>query len=215
MPEAWALATEEVAEQFEDLAHQRQADRLGMWTFLTTEALLFGAVFVCFAAYRLGSPAVFHEAAGELYLWIGAGNTVLLLLSSLSMSLAILAAEEERARPVAVWLTLTALLGLAFLGLKGWEYWLDWRGGTIPGAGFQAAKFSAPAPATMFFVCYLILTGMHVLHLSAGVLLVAWLLIQQRRGRLRPRLVELGGLYWHFVDVVWLCIFSAFYLAGP
>lgn len=214
MPELSPVAAE-VEQQFDHLEQQREAARLGMWAFLASEVLLFGALFTAYTVYRSAYPAAFTEASRHLWLSIGAVNTALLLVSSVTMSLAILAAEAGRRRAVALLLLATALIGLLFLGLKGVEYWLDYRGGIVPGARFHEARFADPGPSALFFVLYFALTGAHVLHLLAGILLVLGLLVLHARGRLKPQQVELGGLYWHFVDVVWIVVFTSFYLGHP
>lgn len=168
--------------------------QLGMWVFLAGEALMFGALFMALAVCRWLNPAAWRDMSAQLHLWLGTANTALLLTSSLTMALAVEAARQgRRAGPL---LLATALLGLAFLGVKGTEYLLEIRDGLFPGK----------LPMQMYFLA----TFLHGLHLAVGCAATLWLAL--RRSAVA---VELVGLYWHFVDVVWVFLFPLFYLAAP
>lgn len=204
-----------VAHQFDDAEQQREAATLGMWTFLVTEVLLFGGLFTGYTVYRLQYPRAFAEASRHLYMWIGTANTAVLLLSSFAMALAVRAAAERSRRATAALLGLTIALGATFLGLKGLEYGLDIREGLVPGAAFHAEGFSDPAHAQLFLVFYWAMTGLHAAHMTAGIGVLGVLLVLVLRGRLPAtgsNTVEMAGLYWHFVDVVWLFLFPLLYL---
>lgn len=201
--------------QFDDLAQQRQAGTLGMWVFLATEAMLFGVLFLGYAVYRREYPAAFAEGSRHLYVWLATANTAVLLTSSLTMFLAVQAAREGRRRALLVSLALTVALGTAFLAIKGVEYALDVQDGTLPVAAFDPGRFVDPTRAQLFLVFYWVMTALHATHLLIGVGLLVVLSLLARRGAFTPEQhdgLELGGLYWHFVDLVWVFLFPSLYL---
>jgi cytochrome c oxidase subunit III len=202
---------------FEDLNQQHEASTLGMWMFLATEFLFFGGIFCAYAIYR----AMYHEAwkAGAHHQnWqIGAANTVVLIGSSLTMALAVWAAQTNR-RKLTVWmLILTLILGGAFLGVKGFEYAEHIHEGLFPGANFT---YVDPDPALtpgvqLFMVFYFAMTGMHALHMVIGAGLLIYFIYRAWRGDFGDEYygpVEVMGLYWHFVDIVWIFLFPLLYL---
>jgi cytochrome c oxidase subunit III len=213
-----------LAPQFDDLAQQRGADRFGMWLFLVTEALLFGGLFTGYTVYRIWFPREFAAASSRLNLLIAAVNTLVLLASSLTMALAVHAAKAGTRRTLTRCLALTALLGLGFLGLKVVEYTGDVREHLVPGPRYfrpeEWLAMDPPAQPTrvqLFLIFYYVMTGTHAVHLIVGVGLVGWLLARALRGRLTPaRYVqaEVVGLYWHFVDLVWIFLLPLLYLIG-
>lgn len=216
MPEPSA-AEKYLEPQFDDLEQQREAAGLAMWGFLVTEVMFFGGLFTAYLVYRMNYPQAFSEASHHLYMWIGAVNTAILLASSLTMALAVWAAGADARRSQVVFLALTLFLGLAFLGLKGYEYHLDVHDRILPGAMFDASKFEDPAHAEMFMVIYFIMTGIHALHLLIGVGVVVVIMVQAWRGRYSAEYynpVEMTGLYWHFVDIIWIYLFPLLYLIG-
>jgi cytochrome c oxidase subunit 3 len=203
--------------QFATAEQQRSASVLGMWVFLATEVLLFGGIITAFLATRVFYPHEFERAAGRLNVLIGGINTVVLLASGLGMALAVHAAQKGQRWATLTWLGLTALLGLGFLGLKGYEYFADWRDGLVPRTdGFDPGDVT-PGRLTLFMLFYFVLTGLHAVHLSVGLGLVSWLAVRVMRGEL-PRagatVAEVVGLYWHFVDVVWIILLPVLYLSG-
>lgn len=203
-------------EQFDDIAQQEEAATLGMWVFLGTEMMMFGALFLAYTVYRITYPHAFAEASHHLYKSIGTVNTSILLTSSLTMALSVLAASEGRRRGNLGLLALTLLLGSTFLALKWTEYYLDWTDEHIfPVASFDPTKFVDPWHAQLFFVFYWVLTGLHVVHLSAGLVLLSVLLVLAWRGRFTPEQhdpLKIGGMYWSFVDVVWIFLYPLLYL---
>jgi cytochrome c oxidase subunit 3 len=203
-----------LASHFDDLEQQREASTLGMWVFIVTEVMLFGGLFACYAAYRwLYHPAVV-DGSHHMTLVIGAVNTAVLIVSSLMMALAVQAAQlGQRGRSV-VCLALTALLGLVFLGLKAWEYWIHYQEGLVPGRLWSYEGAHADAVQGFFFLYY-VMTGLHAVHLTVGVGLVAVLTVLAWRrhfSALYHTPVEVIGLYWHLIDIIWVFLFPLFYL---
>lgn len=204
------------AEQFVDIRQQREANLLGMWLFLATEALLFGGLFLAFAVHRARFPDAFAEAAGHLGLFLGAVNTAVLLSSGLTMALADAFAAKGRRREVLIHIGLTMVLALAFLAIKGYEWRHEYAQGLMPllGLTFEYRGANA-AGAQMFFDLYYAMTGLHALHMLIGVGLLAWLLAAAAKWRepaRAARQVRIAGMYWAFVDVVWLFVFTCLYL---
>jgi cytochrome c oxidase subunit 3 len=207
---------EAVAEHLASYEQQVEVGRLGMWLFLATEIMIFGAIFLSIAVYRLIYWEDLAEATHHLKLWIGGINTGLLLTSSLFMALAVVAARRERLGRARGLLLLTALLGLLFLGLKGYEYSLEYQEGLMPGVG---PPFPLPSPPQQLFLnIYFAGTGLHALHVTVGISLLLWLnwSLRKRRPHLPPshERVESVGLYWHLVDIVWVFLYPALYLIG-
>lgn len=218
MPEQTALHSEgDLAEQFDDLAQQREAATLGMWTFLATELLLFGGLFVGYAAYRHAYGEAFYEAAGHLYVSLGSINTAVLLGSSLMVALAVHAAEHGKNNATAGWLLAAIGLGAIFLGIKGTEYYLEYREHLVPWLDFRF-EGENPEQAKLFFVFYFFMTGLHAIHMIIGMSVLAVIAFLARIGRFSRRYytpVEIAGLYWHFVDIVWVFLYPTFYLVNP
>jgi cytochrome c oxidase subunit 3 len=181
--------------QFEDAARQEHATRLGMWAFLGSELMFFAALFGLFGALRSAHPVEFHIASRHMKTALGTLNTGVLLTSSLTVVLAIDALRHERERLARVLVAVTMLLGAAFLVFKGIEYADHFREGLVPGR-------------ETYFDLYYGMTGLHALHVLAGLVILGALF------RAEERKLELGALYWHFVDVVWLFLWPAFYLIG-
>jgi cytochrome c oxidase subunit III len=205
-----------VAHQFDDAVQQKEAATLGMWVFLVTEALFFGGLFAAYVVYRSSYPAAWTEASHELDVLLGGVNTAILICSSLTMALAVQAAQLGRRRSLVVFLALTMLLGAAFLGIKALEYHDKWTHHHVPGHGFA---FGGPdaRQVELFFAIYFAMTGMHALHMVIGLGLLSNLVRQAARGRFGGAYytpVEMVGLYWHFVDIVWIFLFPLLYLLG-
>jgi len=202
--------------QFDDLNQQRETADLGMWVFLGTELMFFGGVFLAFTIYRLTYAKAFAEAATHLDLVLGSINSFVLLTSGFLFSAAISAFETRRRVLTLFLLSLVILVGLTFLVIKGFEYREDWAHGFLPGSSFSYAG-AARDSIELFFVLYFIATGLHALHLMIGIVLtlVLMLIIFLSWFR-RERQVPIGvfGLYWHFVDFIWMFIFPLFYLLG-
>ena len=232
------------AHHFEDAAQQRHAATLGMWTFLVTEILFFGGLFMAYSIYRWSFPAAFAAASHHLDIVLGTVNTAVLICSSLTMAMAVHSAQMGNGRSLIAYLVLTMILGTAFLGIKGVEYAHKFEEHLVPGASFrlppeppgaghvvdhdQVVAAGVPSMeypeaeelarhAQIYFSLYFAMTGMHALHMVIGLGLLMWLALGARRGRFAPGAdapVEIVGLYWHFVDIVWIFLFPLLYLIG-
>ncbi len=206
-------------EQFDDLEQQHDANTMGMWIFLATEVLLFGALFMGFTAYRITFTRAFDLASKDTIYWIGTLNTGVLLTSSLFMALSVHAVHRGNRKALVVYLLLTLLLGLTFLGLKGLEYYQDYLNGSVPHVRFDW-KYGTQANAhhgELFWMFYFFMTGLHAVHLTVGCGLVTIIAFLSWRGKFTPQNyspVELTGLYWHFVDIVWVFLYPLLYLSG-
>ncbi|HEY3800944.1 MAG TPA: cytochrome c oxidase subunit 3 [Caulobacteraceae bacterium] len=204
-----------LAEPYAQPRQQREADFLGMYVFLGTETMLFGALLALVYAYRVAHPEASQVAARHLKIWIATANTAVLLTSSLAVAIAVVAARHGKRRMVGVAFMIAVLLGLTFLGLKGWEYLQDFQEGLAPGIG--APSPLRHGPAALFLDLYFVATTLHAIHLTIGLGALSWVAAMVLRGKVDvPRqavVVEMTGLYWHFVDIVWLFVFPIFYLA--
>jgi len=203
-----------LAHHFEDMDQQREASSLGMWAFLVTEVMFFGGVFAGYAIYHTLYPEAFGEASKKLSVVLGATNTAVLICSSLTMAFAVRSAQLNQRRQLVLFLTLTIILGSVFLGIKAVEYSHKIHEHLVPGRSFV---FEGPhgGGAGMFFSFYFVMTGLHALHMVIGLGLMTWLLIHAQRGRFTSEYhspVENCGLYWHFVDIVWVYLFPLLYL---
>jgi cytochrome c oxidase subunit 3 len=196
------------------MRQQRESATLGMWVFLATEVLFFGGLFAAYLVYRIWYPSTFGEASRHLHLSFGATNTVVLITSSLTMALAVHASALGKRSTLVLCLVLTMLLGAAFLGVKSIEYYQKFTEHLIPGPGFT---FDGPDPlhAQIFFSLYFAMTGLHALHMIIGLGVLTVILVMALRGRFSAAWntpVEVSGLYWHFVDIVWIFLFPLLYL---
>jgi cytochrome c oxidase subunit 3 len=204
------------AHQFDDVAQQHEASWLGMWVFLATEVMFFGGMFLGYTLYRAAYPQAFASASNHLDLWLGTINTAVLICSSFTMALAVRAAQLGNRKPVIIFLILTMVLGVGFLGIKFTEYYSKFVEHLVPGSAF-AYEGSLASAAEIFFSFYFAMTGMHALHMIIGLGLLTVLVVKASRGRFSPAYhtpVELIGLYWHFVDIVWIFLFPLLYLVG-
>ncbi len=219
-----------VAHHFENLEQQHEVGALGMWLFLGSEILFFGGIFTAYAVLRSGSSDPFAAASKQLSATLGAVNTAVLLTSSLTMAMAVWAAQAGKRPLLQVFLALTLLFGGAFLGIKGYEWYHEYEEHLVPGQSFGKAKgnYVLTDPTTekpippekikamqMFFVFYFSITGLHALHMIIGLAVLGIQLALSLRGSFgvvdyMP--IELSGLYWHFVDVVWIFVFPLLYL---
>jgi cytochrome c oxidase subunit III len=205
---------ETLAHQFDDVEQQREASTLGMWIFLATEVLFFGGLILSYSVYRTLYFPAFAEASRHLDVVLGALNTAVLLCSSLTMAMAVHQAESGNAKSLMRFLGVTMLLGTIFLAIKFYEYYEKYKEGLIPGVHFTWPSNDA-GHASLFFIAYFIMTGMHALHMIIGIGVMSALAMLARKGRFTTAYytpVELGGLYWHFVDVVWVFLFPLLYL---
>jgi cytochrome c oxidase subunit 3 len=187
---------------------RRHAFRVAVWLAIASEALLFSGLFMLYASYRSEHSTAFHLAAAEDVSWIGGTNTMILLTSSFAMAVAIHFARLGRRGVARGWAAGVIVLGCAFLAFKGYEWSLHLRDGIAPGA---AGDLEGVRGASLFFTLYYLMTGLHALHVIAGMLFVAWARHRTRRDD-DPLAIELVGVYWHFVDVVWVFLWPLFYL---
>lgn len=258
----------ELRHHFETARQQKEAATLGIWVFLVTEVMLFGGIFMAYIVYRWAFPEIWAESASHLNTPLGTVNTVVLLVSSLTVALAVNAAEEGKRRTLLTMLGITIVLGFAFLGIKGYEYSekfahcsgyanpLAWATGgaalgetecLVPGRAFvfpeeheaAAAGEAAAAPTEgaaqaepignvigaavptqktphqLFFFLYFVATALHAVHMLIGLTIVSTLTFLAWRGKFTPVYytpVEIGGLYWHLIDIIWVFLFPLFYL---
>ena len=213
-----------LAHQFEDLAQQQDADTLGILLFLVTEIMFFGGLFASYAIYRWLYFAAFEGGSHILDIRLGATNTVVLLGSSLTMALSVRSAQTGNRRALVWFLVLTMILGGIFLGVKAYEYNQKFVEHIVPGLDLapEGAVLTRMAPggvqhAELYFIFYFAMTGLHALHMIIGMGLLLWLVLRSRKGGFTPQYfapVEVVGLYWHFVDIVWIFLFPLLYLIG-
>ena len=207
--------------QFEDIEQQRDAGNFGMWVFLATEMLFFGGVFTGYIIYRSLYYSGFAAGSRGLEIDLGAAMMFVLLASSFTMAMAVHAAREGKHRPLIGFLTATIILGVAFLGMKFTEYFHKWQEHMVPGLNFHPALESlrgAPERTVEMFMCfYFFMTGLHALHMIIGIGLLTVMAVLARRGKISREnynRVEVSGLYWHFVDIIWIYLFPLLYLIG-
>jgi cytochrome c oxidase subunit 3 len=205
--------------QFETASQQHEAAILGMWTFLATEVLFFGGALLAYAIYRSHYHAAFSFGSDHLKEVLGAANTAVLLTSSLTVALAVHFTHHKRRGAVLACLGLTLLLGLAFLAIKGTEYKLEYDEHLVPAINFHIDPAEAPHVSIphveLFMIFYFILTLIHATHMLIGIGLLSWLSFKTRREKFlhdHPNTVEIIGLYWHFVDLVWIFLLPLLYL---
>jgi cytochrome c oxidase subunit III len=214
-----------LSQQFDDVEQQSEASVLGMWLFLATEVMFFGGLLTAYAVYRINAfKGEFALASKELNVVLGCINTVVLLTSSLTMALAVRASQLRARRELVQWLVLTMILGAAFLGIKAVEYTADYHEHLIPGLNFQVPEKQRslvdqegldPGKMELFFVLYFFMTGLHAIHLIIGIVLVgvmAWLSWRGWFSGGGATQIEVTGLYWHFIDIVWVFLYPLLYL---
>jgi cytochrome c oxidase subunit III len=203
---------------FDDMEQQAEASTLGMWVFLVTEIMFFGGLFMAYIVYRSAYPDAFEEGSAHLSIFWGGLNTAVLIFSSLTMALAVRAAQVDLSPRTQVgWLLATMGLGSVFLGVKVIEYSDKFREGIVPGPNFNAAIWTHPSGVEMFYSLYFIMTGLHALHMIIGIALmavIAWMAWRRQFSSAYYTPVEVSGLYWHFVDIVWIFLFPLLYLIG-
>lgn len=208
------MSLRRLGEQFESLAKQDHAARLAMWVFLASEILLFAALFALYTSYRAMYPDDFARAASHNNLAIGTINTLILITSSATVALALLTVRLGRARLTAGLLLFSIACGLVFLVLKGVEYRQHFHEGFYPGVGYRNMELPGYG-ARLFFTLYFLITGLHAFHVIVGLLVLSWLAVGSLRGEFGPDNqvhFELGTLYWHLVDVIWIFVWPLLYL---
>ena len=204
-----------LADHFLEPTQQVEAGKLGMWLFLATEVLFFGGLFVAYAIFHSLHPELFKAAHHFLDVRLGAINTVVLLFSSLTVVLAIHAAQQNKTKMVALNLIVTIACACLFLCVKYVEYAHKFHMGLLPGYYFTNAMVPNPDQAHIFFGIYFLMTGLHGIHVIIGIFVLAWLLKRTYRGDFNSQYyapLEICGLYWHLVDVIWIFLFPLLYL---
>jgi len=216
LPEAVHPHHPALAHHFDNLEQQKEASTLGMWVFLVTEVLFFGGLFITYCVYRNWYSDAFAAASHELDVTLGTINTAVLITSSLTMALAVRAAQLGQRRLLMILLVATMALGAVFLGIKGVEYYHKFAEHHIPGPAFQFEKEHF-RHAQLFFSLYFVMTGLHALHMIIGIGVMLVMLWWAWNGTITAEYnapIEISGLYWHFVDIVWIFLFPLLYLIG-
>ena len=205
-----------LAHHFDSYEQQKESATLGMWTFLVTEILFFGGLFAAYTLYRYNFPSAFRAGSHELDITLGCFNTVVIIASSLTMALAVRGGQMGKGKLAAVFLVLTLILGSVFLVVKAFEYHDKFVHHHVPGPTFHFEGAEANH-VQMFFSLYFAMTGLHALHMIIGIVLVGYVATRAAAGAYTPEnhnFLEGTGLYWHFVDLVWIFLFPLLYLIG-
>lgn len=213
----------ELQHHFANMDQQRNAASLGMWVFLGTEIMFFGGMFLAYLIYRIWYFNEFAIGSRSLDIWLGTINTIVLICSSLTVALSVRAAQRGRRKTLIGLIIATIIFGLGFLFIKGIEWYQKFEEHHIPGSSFSINDLIQKYPnvpldphhAQLYFSLYFALTGLHALHMIIGVGIFIVLLVMAWRGKFTPEYhtpIEIGGLYWHFVDIVWIYLFPLLYL---
>jgi len=203
-----------VPHHFESAEQAYESSKTGIWLFLATEILMFGGLFVAYIMYRGLYPATFFECSQHLNRVLGAVNTVVLICSSFTMAMAVQKIQENKRKTTAILLILTILFAATFMVIKYFEYSHKIHEGLLPGAHFSYEAIKAPK-ADLFFSLYFMMTGLHGIHVLVGIGIIGWILIRTQRGDFNKQYytpVDLTGLYWHLVDLIWIYLFPLLYL---
>ncbi len=201
---------------FADFKQQYESALLGMWAFLITEILFFGGVFLAYTIYRGEYPLAFAAGSHHLSIFLGCLNTAVLISSSFTMVMAVHSARIGKKNLTSIFLILTLILGCVFLGVKAIEYHDKFINHIVPNDSFHFHGFEGPG-IRIFYSLYFALTGLHALHMIIGVVLLTIILIQNMCGKFSAEYnspIDMFGLYWHFVDIVWIFLFPLLYLIG-
>jgi cytochrome c oxidase subunit III len=219
-----------VHHHFADFAQQREASNFGMWLFLLTEIMFFGGMFAAYLIYRNWYYPAFVAGSHWMIIWAGTLNTTVLICSSFTMAMAVYSAEMRNQKALLRYLVVTFLLGCVFLGIKAYEWHDEWEHKHVPGLNFSTAEFTHVDPrypqdkplaqdmaekTQAYFSLYFLLTGVHALHMLIGVSILVFVMYRARQGAFTSgnmNFVENFGLYWHFVDIVWIFLFPLLYL---
>ena len=211
-----AIATHspELQHHFSSMEQQIEASVMGMWVFLITEIMFFGGMFCGYMVYRYQYYSAWAAGSQKMDFWWGTLNTIVLLCSSLTMAMAVRSAQLGRRKAIVIFLLITILFGLGFLGIKGIEYHGHWTEHQFPGLNWAWPEANSHLVA-LFFSFYWAMTGFHALHMVIGVGLVSWIAYHAWQGRYNSEYytpVEVVGLYWHFVDIIWIYLYPLLYL---
>ena len=211
-----AVATPALLSHFDDLQQQDDTTKLGMWTFLATEVMFFGGMFLAYILFRWKYHGAFAVGSNELYKYLGFANTCVLLCSSLSMALAVDFSKLGKLRLAIINMIITMICGVIFLGVKAVEWTIDYQDKLIPGIAWapeHIPKGIDPLNVELFFVLYFAMTGLHALHMIIGIAAIGILAYMIYKGNFADgTTVESLGLYWHFVDLVWIFLYPLLYL---
>jgi cytochrome c oxidase subunit 3 len=218
-----AVAQHSLQHHFADMEQQRDSSTLGMWIFLVTEIMFFGGLFAAYLIYRIAHPAAWEMGSTHMEFKYGTINTVILLCSSFTVAWAVHSIQIGRQKMTAILLLCTVIMGLCFLGIKGIEYHNHWEEGTIPGPWWHynvvhnpdGTTSPAPNELQLFFFLYFVMTGLHALHVTIGIVILAFIAYFAWKGKYTAEYhnpVHISGLYWHFVDLVWIYLYPLLYL---
>jgi len=203
-----------LAHHFDNIRIQNHAVRLGMWLFLGTEVLLFAGLFLGYTVYRWLYLGAFDVGSHELNIWLGMLNTIVLITSSFTVAWAYHAVKHDQIKLAEKLLIFTIACALAFLVVKYFEYAHKFHEGQLPGRWYSFHEIREPG-INMFFAVYFLATGLHAFHVIVGMSVLGWVLWRVRKGKYSSEHyvpVELGALYWHLVDLVWIFLFPLLYL---
>ena len=201
---------------FSDSQQQHESSQLGMWLFLVTEVLMFGGLFCAYAILRAWYPEMFFHAHKVLDVMMGSVNTVVLITSSLTMALSIHAIQNNNQKAGVKYLTVTLILASVFLIIKYFEYSHKIHLGQLPGKFYTFTGIEGNNPH-LFFSMYFLMTGLHGIHVVGGMAVIYWMMRRMKRGEFSSEYytpVEIVGLFWHLVDLIWIFLFPLFYLIG-
>jgi cytochrome c oxidase subunit 3 len=207
---------EHLAHHFTEVEQQRESAKMGMWLFLLTEILLFGGLFVAYTIYRVWQPDMFINAHRFLDVHLGTLNTIVLIASSVTMALAIRSMQLDDRKKAIFFLCSTLALAAVFLVVKYFEYSHKIHLGQLPGKYYTFTGIEGDNPH-IFFSIYFMMTGLHGIHVLAGIGVISWVLKKTIKGEFSSQYytpMELTGLYWHLVDMIWIYLFPLLYLIG-
>jgi cytochrome c oxidase subunit III len=219
-----------LAHHFATMEQQKEAGTIGMWVFLVTELMFFGGLFLVYALFRMTYPEGFEYGSFLLSVNLGLTNTIVLILSSLTMAMAVHSAQTGKQGALQMYLIVTLLLCLVFLGIKSVEYTSKWKDHLFPAlqtynppikeqepGNIHAVPAKIKSEVRTFLWVYFLMTGLHAFHMIVGAGMLVVLILMARKGRFNEHYnspIEIGGLYWHFVDIVWIFLFPLLYLSG-
>ncbi len=205
-----------LAEHFAEPEQQEDSAKLGMWIFLLTEILLFGGLFCAYAIFRAWYPDMFHQAHKHLDVLLGTINTIVLISSSVTVALSIHAMQHNRRKQTIILLAATLAFAATFMVIKYFEYSHKFHLGMLPGKYYTYTGIEGTNPH-LFFTIYFVMTGLHGLHVLAGMGVITWMLLRTIKGDFSSEYytpLEVTGLYWHLVDMIWIYLFPLLYLVG-
>lgn len=215
----------ELQHHFADMEQQKNTSTLGMWLFLGTEIMFFGGMFAAYLIYRRWYYNEFALGSRSISIWLGTINTIVLICSSLTVALGVRAAQMGKRKLLVTLLLITMVFGVVFLGIKGVEWYQKYEEHHVPGSSFNASDIVSvgqkygihinQAHSQIYFSLYFALTGLHALHMVVGLGIFTVLTYFAWKGKYTPEYhtpIEIGGLYWHFVDIVWIYLFPLLYL---